>query len=60
MLYKEIMHEIVPTELEEIEVTLKLANRDTISPMGIFRDVEVMYGKTKYPTDFFCSWFPTR
>ena len=40
-LYKEIMHDIAPTELEDIDVTIKLANRDTISPMGIVRDVEV-------------------
>ena len=38
-LYKEIMHDIAPTELEEIDVTIKLANRDTISPVGIVRDV---------------------
>ena len=31
---------------------IKLANRDTISPMGIVRDVEVLCGKTKYPADF--------
>ena len=29
-LYKEIMHDIAPTELEEIDVTIKLSNRDTI------------------------------
>ena len=34
-LYKEIMHEISPAELEVIDVTIKLANRDTISPVGI-------------------------
>ena len=28
------------------------ANRDTISPIGIVRDVEVLCGKIKYPTDF--------
>ena len=38
-LYKEIMHDIAPTELEEIDVTIKLANRDTISPVGIVRDM---------------------
>ena len=37
-LYKEIKHEIAPTELEDIDVTIKLANRDTISPMGIVRE----------------------
>ena len=28
------------------------ANRDTISPVGIVRDVEVLCGKVKYPADF--------
>ena len=46
-LYKEIMHDIAPAELEENDVTIKIANRDTISPMGIVRDVEVLCGKTK-------------
>ena len=27
-LYKEIMHDIAPAEIEEIDVTIKLANRD--------------------------------
>src|SRR3954462_6557119 len=49
-LYEEIKHEIAPAELEGIDV--KLANRDTISAMGIVRDVEVLCGKTKYPADF--------
>ena len=51
-LYKEIMHDIAPAELEDIDFTIKLANRDTISPMGIVRDFEVLCGKTKYPADF--------
>ena len=34
-LYKEIMHEIGPCELEEIDVVIQLANRETISPTGI-------------------------
>src|SRR4051812_6402678 len=51
-LYEEIKHEIAPAELEDIDVTIKLANRDTISAMGIVRDVEVLCGKTKYSTDF--------
>ena len=46
------MHDIAPAELEDIDVTIKLANRDTISPIGIVRDVEVLCGKTKYPADF--------
>ena len=44
-LYKEIMHETAPAEIEDIDVTIKLANRDTISPNGIVRDVEVLCGK---------------
>jgi hypothetical protein len=51
-LYKEIKHEIGPCELEEIDVVIQLANRETISPIGIVRDVEVLCGKTKYPADF--------
>jgi hypothetical protein len=51
-LYKEIMLEIGPYELEEIDVVIQLANRETISPFGIVRDVEVLYGKTKYPANF--------
>ena len=51
-LYKEIMHDIAPAEIEDIDVTIKLANRDIISPVGIVRDVEVLCGKVKYPTDF--------
>ena len=51
-LYKEIMLDIAPAELEGIDVTIKLANRDTIAPVGIVRDVEVLCGKVKYPADF--------
>ena len=51
-LYKEIMHDIAPAEIEGIDVTIKLANRDTISPVGIVRYVEVLCGKVKYPADF--------
>ena len=29
-LYEEIMHDIAPAEIEDIDVTIKLANRDTI------------------------------
>ena len=51
-LYDEIMHDIAPAKIEDIDVTIKLANRDIISPVGIVRDVEVLCGKVKYPTDF--------
>ncbi|KAK1646660.1 hypothetical protein QYE76_064465 [Lolium multiflorum] len=51
-LYTEIMHEIGSCELEDIGVVIHLANRETISPIGIVRDVEVLCGKIKYPADF--------
>ena len=41
------MHEIAPVEIEDIYVTIKLANRGTITPLGIVRDVEVLCGKVK-------------
>src|SRR3990170_4924013 len=46
------MNDIAPAEIEDIDVTIKLANRDTIIPHEIVRDVEVLFGKIKYPTDF--------
>ena len=41
-LYQEIMNDIALAKIEDIDVTIKLANRDTITPLGIVRDVEVM------------------
>jgi hypothetical protein len=40
-LYREIMHETGPCELEEIDVVIQLADRETVFPLGIVRDVEV-------------------
>src|ERR1043165_3214085 len=51
-LYQEIMNEILPCEFEDVDVTIHLANKETISPIGIVRDVEVLCGKVKYPIDF--------
>src|SRR3954471_24515322 len=51
-LYQEIMHEIRPCEIEDIDVTIHLANKQTISPIGIVRDAELLCGKVKYPTNF--------
>ena len=51
-LYQEIMNDIAPAEIEDINFTIKLANRYTITPLGIVREVEVLCGKIKYPTDF--------
>ena len=36
-LYQEIMNDIAPVEIEDIDVTIKVANRDTISLIGIVR-----------------------
>ena len=36
-LYEEIKDEIAPAKIENIDVTIKLANRDTISQIGILR-----------------------
>ena len=64
-LYQEFMNEILPCEIEEVDVTIQLANKETISPIGIVRDVEVLCGKVKYPTDFLVlgsvqdSFFPS-
>ena len=46
-LYQEIMNDSAPTKVEDIDVTIKLANRDTISLIGVVRDVEVLCGKIK-------------
>jgi len=34
-LYQDIMNDIAPAEIEDIDVTIKLSNRDTVSPMGL-------------------------
>jgi len=51
-LYQEIKPDIDPITMEETGMTIQLANKDYISPFGIVRDVEVLVGKIKYPTDF--------
>ena len=51
-LYQEIKPDIDPITMEETCMTIQLANKDYISPFGIVRDVEVLVGKIKYPTDF--------
>ena len=46
------MNDTTSAEIEDIDVTIKLANRDTITPLGIVRDVEVLCGKIKSATNF--------
>lgn len=38
-LYQEIINGIAPAEIEDIDVSIKLGNRDTIASLGIVRDV---------------------
>ena len=38
-LYQQILNDMAPVEIEDTDVTIKLANRDTIAPLGIVRDV---------------------
>ena len=42
-LYQEIMHDISPIELEDIDVTIKLANRDTIKPFGLLEMLKFVW-----------------
>ena len=44
-LYPEITNDIAPAEIEDIDVTIKLANRDTISPIGIVEMLKSYVGK---------------
>ena len=41
-LYQEVMNEITPCEIKDIDVTIWLANRKTISRVSIVGDVEVL------------------
>ena len=45
-LYKEIMNDIAPPEIEEIDVTIKLANRDTISEFGLLEMLKSCVGRS--------------
>jgi hypothetical protein len=38
--------------MEETGMTIQLANKEYISPLGMVRNVEVLVGKIKYPADF--------
>ena len=43
--YKKIIYDIIPIEIEGIDVTIKLANRDTISPVGLLEMLKSCVGK---------------
>ena len=51
-LYLEIKPDIDPIEMEETGMTIQLANKEYISPLGMVRNIEVVFGKIKYPADF--------
>jgi hypothetical protein len=50
--YLEIKSDIDNIEIEETCMTIQLANKEYISPLGMVRDVEVLVGKIKYHADF--------
>jgi len=51
-LYQKIMNDIASFEIEDIDVIIKFANRYTISPLGIVRDVKGLCGKCMNDTMF--------
>ena len=51
-LYLEIKPDIDPIQMEEAGMTIQLANKEYICPLGMVRNVEVLVGKIKYPADF--------
>jgi hypothetical protein len=51
-LYLEIKPDIDPIIIEEAGMTIQLAKKDYINPLGIVKDVEVLVGKIKYPAVF--------
>jgi hypothetical protein len=51
-LYLEIKSDIDPIEMEETCMTIQLANKEYISPLGMIRDVEVLVGMMKHTADF--------
>jgi hypothetical protein len=53
ILYLEIKDDIDPIEIEETCMTIQLANKEYISPLGMVRDVGVLIGKIKYHAIFF-------
>ena len=44
-LYQEIMNDIAPAEIEDIDVTIKIANGDTITPLGLLEMFKSCVGK---------------
>jgi hypothetical protein len=51
-LYLEFKADIEPIDMEETGMTIKLANKEYISPLGMVKDVKVLVGKIKYHADF--------
>jgi hypothetical protein len=51
-LHLEIKADIDPIEMEDTCMTIQLTNKEYISPLGVVRDVGVLVGNIKYPTDF--------
>ena len=45
-LYQEIMHDIAPVELEDIDVTIKLANRILLGLLGLLEMLKSCVGRS--------------
>jgi hypothetical protein len=56
-LYLEIKPGIDHIHMEETCITIQLANKGYICPLGMVRDLEVLVGKIKYPVDFIVLGF---
>jgi hypothetical protein len=52
ILYLEIKSDVDHIEMEDAGMTIKLSNKEYISPLRMVRDVEVLVGKIKYPAYF--------
>jgi hypothetical protein len=45
--------------MEETSITIQLANKEYICPLGMVRYVEVLVGEDQIPHRFDCAWlFP--
>jgi hypothetical protein len=51
------MLDMDPIHMEERCITIQLASKEYMCPLGMVRDVEVLVGKIKYPTDFIVLGF---
>lgn len=46
-LYKEIIEDVSHLSIERNDIDVQLSGRSYVHPIGIVKDVEVFYGRTK-------------